>query len=256
MNFTSAAGSTECCNIAGDNLFSVFSAENDQSSVCNSSEPYPFTHPNELRRVGIVESLLAGVYVVPSFEFDCSGCIEAVQMQGLLSDSSTPVTISLLTWSVLESEDEVDLYRLGHNVSVMSNDIQMRHDAAKSQLTLIFTLPEGNQLCFEANERLGFSFEASNNLSVILENEGDDSVYQLEPSISETCPSLENLYTFSNASSNRIPLMAVRISKSKVYIHILYSLHIQRIVCAGYYYLHVCLQDLFHFPLPGHHHCP
>ena len=209
---------SECCNTAQSNLVSLFLADNELSSVCDSSESFPFTRPENLRLVGNPALLDPGVYVVPSFEFECSGCIEEVQMQGKIpgisGDDSINVTINLLTWSRLQSDDDEDnLHRLSRNVSVTSDNITYIDGADRYQLTLTFTLSETIQLCFEKNEILGFSFEASSNLQVILDSELGGPVYDLSSSIADTCPNLGNLYTSTMASSDSIPLMAVRVSK-------------------------------------------
>ena len=217
----SFAGPTpsECCNTAQRNILSLFSAGNEElSGVCDSSESFPFTRPENLRLVGNPALLDPGVYVVPSFEFECSGCIEEVQMQGKIpgisGDDSINVTINLLTWSRLQSDDDEDnLHRLSRNVSVTSDNITYIDGADRYQLTLTFTLSETIQLCFEKNEILGFSFEASSNLQVILDSELGGPVYDLSSSIADTCPNLGNLYTSTMASSDSIPLMAVRVSK-------------------------------------------
>ena len=230
----SFAGSTpsECCNTAQSNLLFLFSADNEElSGVCDSSESFPFTRPENLRLVGNPSLLDPGVYVVPSFEFECSGCIEEVQMQGKIpgisgdASNSIFVTINLLTWSLLEADNDDDLHRLSRNVSVTSDNITSRDGADMSQLTLTFTLSETIQLCFEKNETLGFSFEASSNLQVILDSELGGPVYELSSSIADTCPNLGNLYTSTTASSDRLPLMAVRVSK---FIHLCHICYTQR----------------------------
>ena len=149
---------------------------------------------------------------MPSFLFGCKGCIEGVLVQAFDEDTvPSHVALQLMTWTRLNSPNNRDLYRLSHNMSVTTNNIKpLAADAM--QWTINFSLPVGNQLCFEENEALGLSFTV-NALQVILVNASGQPVLEAVPSLSNTCSNLNDRYTTTTASSDRVPLMAVRISK-------------------------------------------
>ena len=212
--------SEECCTTAESNLLTVFSINDEPSEVCDSSNPYPFTHSDDLHPVGgTVHSLSPGTYILPNITFNCSGCIEEVQVQGQVQDymdnSSITVTINLLIWSRLELDDDDNdgdeaIFKVKRNFSITTSDIEPE-EIARYQQTITLTLPEDNLLCFERNEELGLYFEESSDLQIILAD-AHQPVYEAIPSTAETCANLENYYSASAASSNRSPIMAVRIS--------------------------------------------
>ena len=210
-----ARDSQNCCSIAETNLQSVLFSNMELSDECNDAESYLFHNPLEFRKPvnPLEETLQKGVYIVPSFVFGCTGCVEEVLVQGVFDENTAPshVTLELMTWTRLDSPNDQDPYRLSRNMSVTTNNLKPL-DIDNMQWTINFSLPVGNQLCFEANEELGLSF-TGNTLQVILVNASGQSVLEAVPSLSNTCSNLNDLYTTTTASSDRVPLMAVRISK-------------------------------------------
>ena len=210
---TNAHNSQNCCSIAETNLLSVFSTDIESSDACDDVDSYLFHNLDQIKEpVSPLATLLTGIYIVPSFMFDCGGCIEEVLVQGTF-DGDTPshVTLWLMTWTRLNSPNGQDSYRLNHNVSVTTSDI-VKFDALE-QWTINFSLPVGNQLtmCFEGGEVLGFSFSESS-LTVFLVGPSEQSVYEAMSSIRDTCPNLDDLYSITIAAVG-VPLMAVRVSK-------------------------------------------
>ena len=214
QNATNAHYSQNCCSIAETNLLSVFSTDIESSDACDDVDSYLFHKLDEIKTpVRPPATLLTGIYIVPSFMFDCGGCIEEVLVQGVFNEyiPSSHVTLELMTWTRLNLTNGQDSYRLSHNTSVTTSDIKPLV-ADDMQRTINFSLPVGDQLCFEGGEVLGLSFSGSN-LTVILAYPSEHSVYEAMPSISNTCPNLDDLYTITAASNNRVPLMAVRVRK-------------------------------------------
>ena len=118
---------------------------------------------------------------MPSFKFDCSGCIEEVQLQAEIQNYNHLVRLDLLTWSNITDKDD-SLYILSHNVSLTANESNIDPESADmSQLTVTFSLSYDDQLCFNENEELGFS---SSDLCVILNNH-NESTEVLNPRRSE-----------------------------------------------------------------------
>ena len=207
---TNANTSTACCSIAEDNLLH---SSLDSVACSSSNDPYLFTSVEDLFTQMSPETLEPGTYVVPSFKFNCSGCIEEVQLQAEIqnynhSDHIT-VRLDLLTWSNITDKDD-SLYILSHNISLTANESNIDPEPeGKFQLTITFSLSYDDQLCFNENEKLGFS---SSELYVILNNHNDDGpVYELDPSDDDICPNLNEFHTTITASDSKVPLIAVRI---------------------------------------------
>ena len=213
-NVTEANNSQNCCNIAETNLLSVFSTDIESSDACDDVDSYLFHNLDEVKAPeSETGTLLTGIYIVPSFVFECGGCIEEVFVRGIF-DGAPPshVTLQLMTWTQLNSTNDQDSYRLSHNVSVTTSDNNIERVAAVMQWTINFSLPVGDQLCFEGGEVLGFSFSGSN-LTAIVVGPSEQSVYKAMPSIGDTCPNLDDLYSITTAAVGVVPLMAVRVSK-------------------------------------------
>ena len=210
-----ARNSTDCCDIAQNNLLPSPS----DSDVCSSSEePYPFTSPESLVLQNPPNTLEPGTYIVPSFKFNCSGCIDKVLLLAMHPENIT-VQLDLLTWSRITDEDDEDvLYVLNSNVSLTVNETNiMSIPADVDQLIITISLPTENPLCFNEGDEFGFS---SSSISVLLENDNSGLVYVPSPSNDDTCQNLNDIHTTALQNlpdgSSLLPLMAIRIGKTQI----------------------------------------
>ena len=203
INATTAHNSSDCCTIAETNLLTDLPSNSD---ACQISEANVFNTPQQTP----TNRLEDGIYVVPRFMFNCSGCIEEVEVHGTGSYSGDSITMKFMTWTRLNDQE---LYRLRNNVTVTTTDID--DDGATGKVGITFSFSENNQLCFENDEELGFSIEVTELMDIGIAFVEDDStlVYELIPSTSDTCSNLNAIYEISPTSINGVPLVTVHTSK-------------------------------------------
>ena len=220
--------SPDCCSIARDSILSVLSNQSGPNNVCNTSisPSYPFMDPDDLKAIP-TDELSAGEYVVPYFQFQCRGCVDEVLVQALVPDFVPPdpdpnpitVTMNFMIWSCLVDDQNETLYTLRYNVTEIVTETGIQHESADvHQLTLNFSLSEGNELCFNEGEVFGLSFGSTPELKVILArpDPSSGSTYSLTPE-DDTCPELNEFRGATSVEDDgRIPFMAIRISKSFV----------------------------------------
>ena len=225
----------QCCTEAFGNIHSLISAPQSESGsdIC-SPDNYPFTEPGDIDPIppDNVVTLPPGSYVVPSFQFDCTGCVDTVIVQGkidgysYIKDNPIPINITMnfMIWSqfVDNSEEEDDsLYRLSRSVSMtVTEDNIEPENAAVQQLSIEFSAI--NELCFNKNEVFGFSFGNESGLRVILSAEAEDggSTITLSSSSDTTCPELNDFQTVYSSIADRPPLMAILTSKCLIYMSV------------------------------------
>ena len=223
----------QCCTEAFGNIHSLLSAPQSESSsdIC-SPDNYPFKEPGDIDPIPTddVVTLPPGSYVVPSFQFDCTGCVDTVIVQGkidgysYIKDNPIPINITMnfMIWSqfVDNSEEEDDsLYRLSRSVSMtVTEDNIEPENAAVQQLSIEFSAI--NELCFNKNEVFGFSFGNESGLRVILSTEDGGSTITLSSSSDTTCPELNDFQTLYSSIADRPPLMAILISKCLNYMSV------------------------------------
>ena len=224
-----ASTSPDCCSVARDSILSVLSNQSGPNNVCNTSisPSYPFMDPDDLKAIPL-RTLSAGEYVVPYFHFQCRGCVDEVLVQALIPDFVPPkpdnpvpnpitVTMNFMIWSRLVDDQDEALYTLRYNVTEIVTETGIDTESPDvNQLTLNFSLPEGNKLCFNEGEVFGLSFGSTPELKVILArpDPSSGSTYSLTPE-DDTCPQLNEFRGATSVEDDgRIPLMAIRISKS------------------------------------------
>ena len=190
-----AHNSSDCHTIAETNLLTDLPSD---SEACQISEANVFNTPRQMHTNS--NSLEEGTYVVPRFMFNCSGCIEEVEVQGVGEFFGDSITMKFMTWTRLN--DGV-LYRLRNNVTVTTTDVDL--DGSTGEVGIKFSFSENNQLCFENREELGFSIEETELMDINIDLVEDDSamVYKLIPSTSGT---------YSPTSINGVPLVTVHTS--------------------------------------------
>ena len=146
-------------------------------------------------------------YIVPSFTFDCTGCIERVEM---LSTSSgiTSETVNIHLWRRYQRDNSDDLYERRRTATIMAiPDV----DPADDLIKITLSLSNDQMVCFESGDVLGLSLPFGSSLDIVLGSE--DSVYRVDPT--NTCDELEDL--FEPSDGNRYggaPEIAVVIGKS------------------------------------------
>ena len=210
-----ARNSTDCCDIAQNNLLP---SPSDNDACSSSEEPYPFTSPESLVLQNPQKIFEPGTYIVPSFKFNCSGCIDKVLLLAMHPENIT-VQLDLLTWSRITDEDDEDvLYVLNSNVSLTVNETNiMSIPADVDQFIITISLPTENPLCFNEGDEFGFS---SSSISVLLENDNSGLVYVPSPSNDDTCQNLNDIHTTALQNlpdgSSLLPLMAIRIGKTQI----------------------------------------
>ena len=222
-NAVSVSPSSDCCSIAETNLLSVFSLESEEeSTACTDS--HVFNSPGQLNdALHTANTLQPGAYIIPSFTFDCSGCIKEVLVRGLTLPGFIPetdtITIGLQIWSHFdppESGNDLlnDLHKMIHNVSISSTLITPEN-IVSMLYTITFALSENNQICFNDGEELGLTVDESEGLKIILKNHDNQRVYDVSSSSSATCSNLDDLVilTPETQSYSGVPLVAVNISK-------------------------------------------
>ena len=86
--------------------------------------------------------------------------------------------------------------------------------ARRDQFTLNFSL-YGNELCFNKSEVFRLCFGATLVVQLILTRPGSGlgPTYSLSSSEDDTCPELIEFHKATLVQENRVPLMAIRISK-------------------------------------------
>ena len=226
---------SQCCISASNNITTLLLQNEPSDDVCSQS--HPFTSPENLIPIKVVMTLSPDVYVVPTFQFQCQGCVDEIQVQGQVTDytldnpinitMSNPIniTMSFMIWArLVDTENDQDsLYQLRKNVTRTVTELDITpEDASLDQLTINFSLTDSSELCFSENEVFGFSFEGTPALLVILDTNDDDNVstYSLSPSIGDTCPELMDYYTANpQVKEDRVPLMAIRISEFLIHMH-------------------------------------
>ena len=203
LTANTAHNSSDCCTIAETNLLADLPSNSD---ACQVSEANVFNTPQKTP----TNRLEDGIYVVPRFMFNCSGCIEEVEVRGIGDLSGNSITMKFMTLTRLNDQE---LYRLRNNVTVTTTDIDL--DGSTGEVGIIFSFSENNQLCFENNEELGFLLEVTNLIKVNIYLVEDDSevVYELIPSTSDTCSNFNAIYEISPTSINGVPLVTVHTSK-------------------------------------------
>ena len=195
-----AHNSSDCHTIAETNLLTDLPSNSD---ACQISEANVFNTPQQTT----TNSLEEGTYVVPRFMFNCSGCIEEVEVRGIGDFQGDSITMKFMTWTRLNDQE---LYRLRNNVTVTTTERKI--DGSTGEVDIKFSFSENNQLCFENNEELGFLLEVTASINIHIAFVEDDSevVYELTPSTSDTW---SNLYEISPTSTNGVPLVTVHTSK-------------------------------------------
>ena len=202
-----AHNSSDCCTIAETNLLADMPSNSD---VCQISEANVFNTPQQTSTNTLEDS----IYVVPRFMFNCSGCIEEVEVQGIGEFQGDEITMKFMTWTHLNDRE---LYRLKNSVNVTAthteSDIDIKPDT--DGVDIKFSFSENNQLCFENNEELGFLLEVTVpiNIHIAFVEDDNEVVYELTPSSSDTCSNLNDIYEISPTSINAVPLVTVRTSK-------------------------------------------
>ena len=148
--------------------------------------------------------------MVPRFMFNCSGCIEEVEVHGIGEFFVNLITMKFMTWTRINDRE---LYRLRNSITATTTDIVIEPDA--NEVNIKFSFSENNQLCFENNEELGFLLEVTAPINIHVAFVEDDSevVYELIPSTSDTCSNLNDIYVISPTSINAVPLVTVHTSK-------------------------------------------
>ena len=219
-NAVSVSPSSDCCSIAETNLLSVFTLDSgEQSAACTDS--HVFNSPEQLRvAVDTANTLQPGAYIIPSFTFDCSGCIKEVLVRGLITlpgfiAETDIITIGLQIWSHFDPpSDQNDLHKMIHNVSISNTDIEA-DNLLPELFTITFNLSESNQICFNDGEVLGLTVDESEGLNILLENRDNQRVYDVSSSSSATCSNLDDLVilTPETQSYSGVPLVAINISK-------------------------------------------
>ena len=205
---------SQCCISASNNITTLL-LQNEPSDVCSQS--HPFTSPEYLSPINEVMTLPPNTYVVPTFQFQCQGCVDEIQVQGQVTDYTHPnpinITMSFMIWArFVDTEDDQDsLYQLRKNVTRTVTELDITpEDALGDQLTINFSLTDSSDLCFSRNEVFGFSFGDTPALLVILDDD-EGSTYSLSLSVDDTCPELMDYYTATLVQEDRVPLMAIRI---------------------------------------------
>ena len=219
-NAVSVSPSSDCCSIAETNLLSVFTLESgEESDACTDS--HVFNSPGQLKdAVDTANTLQPGAYIIPSFTFECSGCIKEVLVKGLITlpgfiPENDIITIGLQIWSHFDPpSDQNDLHRMIHNVSTSRTDIKTDSIAA-GLYTITFNLLESNQICFNDGEVFGLTVDGSEGLKILLENRDNQRIYDVSSSSSATCSNLDDLVilTPETQSYSGVPLVAVNIGK-------------------------------------------
>ena len=223
-----ASTSLDCCSVARESILSVLSNQSGPNNICNTISPsYLFMDPDDLIPIGTeLRNLSAGEYVVPYLQFQCRGCVDEVLVQALVPDFVHPdpnpitVTMNFMIWSRLVDDQNETLYTLRYNVTETVTETGIHFNSAgREELTLNFSLPEGNELCFNEGEVFGLSFGSTPALQVILSrpDSSSGSTYSLTPA-DDTCLELNEFrgatLVEDDERENRIPFMAIRISKS------------------------------------------
>ena len=217
-NAVSVSGSSDCCSIAETNLLSVFTLESgEESAACTDS--HVFNSPGQLNdALDTANTLQPGAYIVPSFTFDCSGCIKEVLVRGLITlplfiPETDIITIGLQIWSHFDPpSDKNDLHRMIRNISISRTDIE-DDNLVSGLYTITFAMSESNQICFNDGEELGLTVDES--VEILLENRDNQRVYDVSSSSSATCSNLDDLVilTPETQSYSGVPLVAVHIGK-------------------------------------------
>ena len=214
---------SQCCISASNNITTLLLQNEPSDDVCSQS--HPFRPPENLRPINEVMTLSPDVYVVPTFQFQCQGCVDEIQVQGQVTnytcDDPINITMSFMIWArLVDTEDDQDsLYQLRKNVTRTVTELDITHeDPLKNQLTINFSLTDSSDLCFSRNEVFGFSFGDTPALRVILDDD-EGSTYSLSPSVDDTCPELMDYYTATLVQEDRVPLMAIRISEFLIHMH-------------------------------------
>ena len=217
---------SQCCISASNNITTLLLQNEPRDAVCSQS--HPFTPPENLRPIDEVMTLQPKVYVVPTFQFQCQGCVDEIQVQGQVTDYTHDdpinITMNFMIWArFVDTEDDQDsLYQLRKNVTRTVTELDITpEEPRKDQLAINFSLTDSSELCFSENEVFGFSFEGTPALLVILDTNDDDddvSTYSLSPSVDDTCPELMDYYTATLVQEDRVPLMAIRISEFLIHM--------------------------------------
>ena len=219
-----ASNSEDCCSTARDSIISQLSPQSETNDVCPE---YPFMNPDDLTPISLSElrNLSAGEYLVPDFQFQCRGCVEKTLVQALIpgyvydDDNPDPITVTMnfMIWTPLvdDQSEEDSLYSLRYNVTKMVTEVNIfPAPARRDQFTLNFSL-HGNELCFSENEVFGLSFGGTPVVQLILTRPDSElgPIYSLSSSEDDTCPELKDFQKATLVQENRVPLMAIRISK-------------------------------------------
>ena len=221
---------SQCCISASNNITTLLLQNEPSDDVCSQS--HPFTSPENLSPINEVMTLQPKVYVVPTFQFQCQGCVDEIQVQGQVTNYTHPnpinitmsnpinITMSFMIWArLVDTENDQDsLYQLRKNVTRTVTELDITPENARwDQLTINFSLTDSSDLCFSRNEVFGFSFGDTPALLVILDDD-EGSTYSLSPSIDDTCPELMDYYTATLVQEDRVPLMAIRISEFLIHM--------------------------------------
>ena len=246
-DLTGALNSQTCCDDAEENILLLFPRESNnqgRTEACNSSRVYfGELEPNSV--FFEEDTLPSGMYIMPYFIFNCSGCIEEVLVRGLDSNKVEKLTIDLQFWAQ-HGEPEDKIYKMMHNATIYTNQIHTPPDAQNIH-NAMFKLLSG-EACFEEGEILGFSssgnFRVKVTRSASIYSETNITVYRVNNPSGNNCSNLEDYaYTSSleRLQDSRIAVIDLKISKCTVNIsnccfncYICYILTLQR----NQYHLH------------------
>lgn len=238
----SADRSQQCCSQAQSALFMLFQLSNE--AICDSTA-FPFLRPEEVVPVAPPPvTLQPSLYLVPSFTFQCVGCIREIQVLAMIDGYSYSLNAEInvtMTFSIWDKyiDGENSLYSMkGRMTKTVSEDNIEVNSARTDQF--IITFPLSNELCFEAHQMLAFS--SASDINVILDDNIGD-ILSLHPNTNEVCSELSDFHTATLNVSSRIPVMAIGIGKFLIsdfqfmYVSVLFLL-CRSSDCNTVYYCH------------------
>ena len=203
---------TECCGSILNRLLGFYRPVSAIENECTSGFDPVFIDPDDLQGSSSLQPDGSKVYIVPSFKFSCSGCIERVE---LLVDSVTNPSVLMgdVFQIFLLSEYEPispgsPLYqqRRIFNISVMGT-IETLGGNLKLSIPVFH-----NKVCFNSGDVFGFSVRQSSPLRIKLEPEADGVTYSV-PLPEPNCNELQGIFEPEDSPLSGLPQIALMIGE-------------------------------------------
>ena len=182
----------QCCSIAKEDFltpFQLVSSENVQCSISHSvfNNPDNFTMGNLSLSTSNIE------YIIPSFTFNCSGCIEKIEIltQNDGAAFAERETLDIKLWNTfLNSRDGAELYeeRGKFTIEAMPETTAVSNDFVRVSLSAF------GPVCFQAGDVFGFSLPPTSNIQMIVAAQGVGEAYSVDSDRPPYCEELNSLF--------------------------------------------------------------